>query len=318
VSVAIDAGDSSDADDRSMAELVCPWCWVSASQAERCPRCGATLVSRDQVAAIRVATAVAAGPTGAGAMTHPATGTPAPALPPPERSPPAPPSGHHAYPFTPGLEPSSMYPGMPMPAVPGGAFPAPWGAGLAAGHRDTAMSPAAGRLPSYPTPMMPGMGAGGLGMGAPAYAQMPWAIAAAEPAADVVAGGLAGLLAAGVGALLWAITGSITLHSYSLVAIGVGALVGCAAAWAAQGRGLQLGLVAAMLALLGCAAGDFLARVWIEANQLHQTFGFRLGLAVHDPAGYVSLSGVTLVFCAIAAYAAFRFASSGVRPGRRR
>jgi hypothetical protein len=92
--------------------------------------------------------------------------------------------------------------------------------------------------------------------------------------------------------------------------------------WAAlrlpsQGRGPQLGLVAAALALLGCAAGDFFARVWIEANQLHQAFGFRLGLAAHDPAGYLSLTGATRVFYGIAAYAALRF-GLGVRPGRRR
>jgi hypothetical protein len=72
---------------------------------------------------------------------------------------------------------------------------------------------------------------------------------------------LAGIFAAGVGALVWmGITVATGMH-VGYVAIGVGALVGLAIRYAGNGRGMIYGIIGAVLTLAGCLGGDVLAVV---------------------------------------------------------
>ena len=126
---------------------------------------------------------------------------------------------------------------------------------------------------------------------------------------------VAGLVAALVGALLWAVTVEITGFELGVVAIGVGLLVGQVMSMTA-GSGPRLPLVAAGLAVLGCTLGE----VFIDAHEVATVIGagtpslVRYFFSHPDvlrgvfEAGFSPLS---LAFWAIAAGAGYRLAARG-------
>jgi hypothetical protein len=67
-----------------------------------------------------------------------------------------------------------------------------------------------------------------------------------------------GILAMIIGAALWAVITVATSHEFSLVAIGVGALIGVAM-YAARPTSMGIAVAAAGLTVIGCALGEFLA-----------------------------------------------------------
>ena len=69
---------------------------------------------------------------------------------------------------------------------------------------------------------------------------------------------LAGVLAAAVGAALWAGVTVLTGYQIGWMAIGVGALVGVALRTAGKGTTTMFGILGAALALGGCLVGNFL------------------------------------------------------------
>ena len=78
---------------------------------------------------------------------------------------------------------------------------------------------------------------------------------------NLLLGLLAGVIAAGLGALIWmGITVATGLH-VGYVALGVGALVGLAVRFAGNGSGMIFGIIGAVLTLIGCLGGEILAMV---------------------------------------------------------
>src|SRR3954463_10375943 len=67
-----------------------------------------------------------------------------------------------------------------------------------------------------------------------------------------------GILAMILGAGLWAVVTVVTAHEFSLVAIGVGALIGLAM-YTTRPTSTGIAAVAAFLTIIGCALGEFLA-----------------------------------------------------------
>jgi len=80
-------------------------------------------------------------------------------------------------------------------------------------------------------------------------------------------GFMAGLVAAAVGAGLWALITIVTTYQIGWMAVGVGFLVGWAVRVAGKGTHSAFGVVGAALALGGCAAGNLLAVMLIAARQ---------------------------------------------------
>jgi xanthosine utilization system XapX-like protein len=125
----------------------------------------------------------------------------------------------------------------------------------------------------------------------------------------------AGLVAALVGAVLWAVTVEVTGYQIGVVAIGVGLLVGQVMSMTA-GSGPRLPLVAAGLALLGCALGE----VFIDAHEVAKVIGAGTPSMVRYFFGHpdvlsdvfvAGFSPLTLAFWGIAAGAGYRLAARG-------
>ena len=123
---------------------------------------------------------------------------------------------------------------------------------------------------------------------------------------------LAGLAAAVVGAFAWGLVAYLTKHQFSLVAVVIGVAVGGAVAKFRAGDPVAAA-ASAVLALLGCALGAFLALVFT-------TLGAGIGLAtilghlnvlVNAYPHTVGLLGV--VFWLVAAFLGFRTALGGAR-----
>jgi hypothetical protein len=125
---------------------------------------------------------------------------------------------------------------------------------------------------------------------------------------------IAGFLTAGVCAILWAIITKATSYQIGWMAIGVGFLVGIAVRLAGKGRNPVFGIVGALMALLGCLAGNFLSVLIFGAEELQGSITFLelLQFFIANPAEIVSLMKETfqsmdLFFYAIAMYEGYRF-----------
>ncbi|HEY6111140.1 MAG TPA: hypothetical protein VIV62_01365 [Chthoniobacterales bacterium] len=122
-------------------------------------------------------------------------------------------------------------------------------------------------------------------------------------------GAAAGLGAAIIGAIAWAIVTVTTKYQFGLVAIAVGAFVGFALRIGNGGK--AFGILGALLALFGCALGNYLSLIAFASAQQHIDFFTMLNNA--DPAKVAGamwddlLSG-TIFFYAIALYEGYKFA----------
>lgn len=130
-------------------------------------------------------------------------------------------------------------------------------------------------------------------------------------------GGVAGLIAAAVGAGVWAAISASTGFQIGWMAVGVGFLVGFAVRMFGKGIDRSFGLVGGGLALLGCLAGNLLTIVVLVSQQE--------GIAVLDllsrlnPAAaaelmMVTFSPIDLLFYGIAVYEGYRFSFRPVTP----
>jgi len=84
---------------------------------------------------------------------------------------------------------------------------------------------------------------------------------------NLVFGMAAGVAAALVSALLWAVVSASTNYQIGWMAVGVGVLVGLAIRWAGQGVDNSFGIAGAVISLLGCFLGNFLTVVIIISRQ---------------------------------------------------
>src|SRR2546421_5738806 len=106
----------------------------------------------------------------------------------------------------------------------------------------------------------------------PRTAAAPRTVTAPKPAGPIEVvenlpmGFMAGLVAAAIGAGLWALVTIITGFQIGWMAVGVGFLVGWAVRLAGKGTHRAFGIMGALLALGGCAVGN-LATILVVAAQ---------------------------------------------------
>ena len=140
------------------------------------------------------------------------------------------------------------------------------------------------------------------------------AAAAASGGANLPMGFLAGLMAAGLGAALWA--GITVLSNFQIgwMAVGVGALVGVAVRTAGKGTTITFGLLGAVLALGGCLVGNFLTGAIVLARHWDislATFFSRVTPDLTARLMTAMFSPMDLLFYALAIWQGYKFSIVG-------
>ena len=120
----------------------------------------------------------------------------------------------------------------------------------------------------------------------------------------------AGLGAAIVGAILWAVVGYVTNMELGLVAIAVGALVGVAVQRAGHGTDQRSALLGAVCAALGWALGTVLCDLAFLAKETGQPLldvVTRVGLSDSIALAISASDAMDLLFLAIAVWEGYKF-----------
>jgi hypothetical protein len=90
-----------------------------------------------------------------------------------------------------------------------------------------------------------------------------------ERSGTILTAALAGLAAAVVGGIVWALIVRWTEYEIGFVAWGIGFLVGTAVVFGArEARGIPLQVLAVVLALVGIVIGKYLSFVWLIQDEL--------------------------------------------------
>jgi hypothetical protein len=120
-----------------------------------------------------------------------------------------------------------------------------------------------------------------------------------------------------LGAIGWALIGAVTKHEFSLVAIGIGALIGVAM-YAARPTSIGIAVVAAVLTIIGCALGEFLAIAFVGGHEAGIGVGQALKLELQHPKElyFNSLDGKSYLFWVIGAVAAFGVTFRRIKEGQ--
>jgi len=123
---------------------------------------------------------------------------------------------------------------------------------------------------------------------------------------------IAGLLAAVLGAVIWAGFTVVTKYQVGIIAIGVGLLVAFSIRFAGKGLSVKFQILGALLSLLGCAAGNFLTICYYIAQ--NEGMGFFEVLTLINPAAIPELmtstfSAMDVVFYGIAVYEGYRLST---------
>ena len=136
----------------------------------------------------------------------------------------------------------------------------------------------------------------------------------AEVGENLPMGFMAGLVAAAVGAGLWALVTIITGFQIGWMAVGVGFLVGWAVRVAGKGTHMAFGVLGAALALGGCALGNLLAVVVMAARDFEvplQAVFTRLTPDVVWSLTETTFKPIHVLFYGIALYEGYRFSIVG-------
>jgi hypothetical protein len=133
------------------------------------------------------------------------------------------------------------------------------------------------------------------------------------PEKKLLLGGFAGLAAAIIGAIIWAVVTVTTKYQIGWMALGVGALVGFALRIGNGGK--TFGILGAFLALFGCVLGNYFSLIALAAAEQHLPFFTVLNNT--DTAKVISAMwedfiSASVLFYAIAAYEGYKF--SAFRP----
>jgi hypothetical protein len=130
---------------------------------------------------------------------------------------------------------------------------------------------------------------------------------------NLAAGVIAGLLAGLVGAILWGGFTALTHFRIGYLALGIGVLVGYAIVQVGQVRTPAVGATAAVITLVACAAGDTGSIYFQAAHESHLSVGTLLSLSSPFTVFRedISHNAFGLVFFAIAAWAAYRYVTTG-------
>lgn len=112
---------------------------------------------------------------------------------------------------------------------------------------------------------------------------------------------------------MWGGFTALTHFRIGYLALGIGVLVGYAIVQVGQVRTVAVGVTAAVITLVACAVGDTGSIYFQAAHELHQSVGSLLS-ATNPFTVFredVSHNAFGLVFFAIAAWAAFRYVTTG-------
>ncbi|MFQ6004144.1 MAG: hypothetical protein ACE5OQ_01460 [Woeseia sp.] len=128
---------------------------------------------------------------------------------------------------------------------------------------------------------------------------------------SLVNGTVAGIVAAIVGAGIWAVVTVMTENQIGWMAIGIGFLVGFAVRFAGKGIDKVFGIIGAALSLVGCALGNVFAITYFIA--INEGIAFTDVLGQLEPAIVFELLISTfevmdLLFYGLAAYFGYRYA----------
>jgi len=130
---------------------------------------------------------------------------------------------------------------------------------------------------------------------------------------NLAAGVVAGLLAGVVGAILWGGFTALTHFRIGYLALGIGVLVGYAIVRVGQVRTVAVGVTAAVITLVACAAGDT-GSIYVQASHDSHISVSTL-LSISNPFTVfredMQHNAFGLVFFAIGAWAAFRYVTTG-------
>jgi len=130
---------------------------------------------------------------------------------------------------------------------------------------------------------------------------------APEVRSNIFLGFIGGLASSIIGAGLWAGITILTGYQIGFMAIGVGFLVGMSIRILGKGRTFTYGIMGAVLALLGCMAGNILSMYGIFAKEFHVTIGEAYNLIGPIEMLKETFRGMDLLFYALAVYEGFRF-----------
>jgi hypothetical protein len=127
---------------------------------------------------------------------------------------------------------------------------------------------------------------------------------------NLLFGTFGGVVAAAIGAAVWAVITALTNFQIGWMAVGVGFLVGYAVRICGKGIDKSFGAVAAILSLVGCLAGNLLTACIVISR--HQQIPFFDLLSRLNPEVVVGLIRATfhpmdLLFYGIAVYEGYRF-----------
>lgn len=127
---------------------------------------------------------------------------------------------------------------------------------------------------------------------------------------NMIGGVGAGLVAAIVGAGLWAAVTALTNYQIGWMAIAVGFLVGWAMRYVGKGIEPQFGYAGAVLSLAGCVLGNYLTVVWYVAdNESAAYMDVLTSLGATDIANLMkaTFDPMDLLFYGIAVYFGYRY-----------
>ena len=130
------------------------------------------------------------------------------------------------------------------------------------------------------------------------------------PEKKLLLGGFAGLAAAIIGAIIWAVVTVTSGYQIGWMALAVGALVGFALRIGNGGK--TFGILGAFLAIFGCILGNYFSLIAFASAEQHVSFFTLLNDA--DPAKVISamwedFMSASFLFYAIAAYEGYKFAA---------
>jgi len=126
---------------------------------------------------------------------------------------------------------------------------------------------------------------------------------------NLLLGVVGGVVAAGIGAAIWALITVVANYQIGWMAVGVGLLVGYAVRVCGKGIDKTFGLVGAVLSLLGCFSGNLLTTCILISR--HQNIPFLHILNGLNPELIIRLTEATfnfmdLLFYAIAVYEGYK------------
>jgi hypothetical protein len=120
----------------------------------------------------------------------------------------------------------------------------------------------------------------------------------------------AGIGAALLGAILWAVVTVVTKMELGLVAVAVGYLVGRAVRAAGHGIDPKFGYLGAVCALLGCVLGNILGDIGFYADAMKLGYGdalARMDLALLERLIAAFFKPMDVLFYGIAIYEGYKF-----------